>query len=288
MDMSTSMDMNRRVADGIPFAAYLDWPAVSQSSLNPWYEAAPIGAYAAANPDRDQTSAMRFGTMVHMHLFEPNRYAADVVWIEGGANMPVAATWRKWEQEHAGMIPAPACWRDRVAAVAASLERDPVAAPLLRAKGIRREVSCCWLEGDTACKARMDLVVPGFGIADLKVSDSVLPADFARQAVNLGWDVQNAWYQRAAFMSGLCPEIPGFAHIVVSPEPPHLVRVYELDRDAVESGWKKALIALGRYQAWRAGNARQGEPDGIVMVSLPPWGMAPQAQQVRCRIDEIA
>jgi len=260
------------------FEQYLAVDACQQSVLKHFWRSAKLGAHLMSSRKFEYTAQMRLGTLVHMRLLEPDRVDDEVVWIDKMAMMPQPKTFQKQESLHPGRFVAPLVWRDHSIAIAQAVRDDSVARSLIDGPGAHNELSLFWTDMGVKCKARIDRLIPRFGIADLKVTSCTHQDEFARQAGNLGWDFQNAWYQRGCIRTGLSSNVPGFAHICVDPET-MLVRVYELDQESVESGWKKCCVALQRYAAWKKDGTLLGEPSGVLMTRMRPWDLVPDSMQ---------
>lgn len=204
-------------------------------------------------PKREATPAMQFGTLLHLLVLEPDRFADAVAEpmpdLSGLA--PDGKKWnrrkgsdheRLWQEEvdkRAGKICADWKTLQRVTAAANAVKRHPVVSKML-AVG-ESEVSHYWTDDETdlRCKCRVDWLGDGFAI-DIKTAIDASPAGFARRVVQLGYHRKLAHY-----LDGLeaCHGEPvPLVHVAIEPEWPHRVGVYELDdRDRDE-------LSLGRQQ----------------------------------------
>src|SRR5690606_28980541 len=118
---------------------------------------------------------------------------------------------------------------DRAQAIADAVREHPVAGPLL--SGGDAEVSAFWTDEATGvpCRGRFDYlrqIASGPVVVDLKTTGDANPAHVGRTAVNLGYDVQAAWYldgHRATTGTDAA-----FVHVLVEVDPPHAVAVVQL------------------------------------------------------------
>ncbi|RMF54170.1 MAG: hypothetical protein D6746_14770 [Bacteroidetes bacterium] len=267
------------------FDDYLDRPGASATALKAFAVSAKYGAHRLSHPI-EETANMRLGTLVHMRILEPERADEDVHYEPRlKAMMPQDATLRRHDAEHPGKIVVPEGWRELSQRLADAVMEDDVASHLVK-RATRRETTLTWTDKDFPCKARIDGYTPGFGLIDLKVTSAGRsPHEFAQQAARQGWDIQNAWYQRACVMTGLSDGVPGFAHVCIDPLL-GIVRCYELDLVSVESGWKKCLRALSRLKAYVNEGKYLDEPSGVVPVQLPIWSLSPGSEIVDTQLHE--
>lgn len=112
---------------------------------------------------------------------------------------------------------------------------------------------------------------------DVKTGDtSAAPHGLGRRIVNMGYDVQAAFYERVILT--LRPELAGrltFRWVFVENDPPHLVTVAELDNAGLEIGRKKVAAAVALWNRCIAEQSWPGYPAKIVRVEYP--GFAEQA-----------
>lgn len=109
--------------------------------------------------------------------------------------------------------------------------------------------------------------------SDYKTSTTADPRAFARSAIDLGYDMQAAWYLDLA--ADLDHPAEAFAFIVQMKTPPYLVEVVELDADTVERGRRRNRRALelfrdctasGRWPSYQAS-------DQFTTVRAPDWAL---------------
>lgn len=140
----------------------------------------------------------------------------------------------------------------------------------------RPEVSAFWKCPATGveCRARIDwLPEPQDGrrliLADVKTTGiSAWPASFIRQAGDLLYDMQAAWYRDAAITLGLDPD-PVFLFVVVESFAPHDVSVVRLHPSAQQRGEQLMDRTRRIYAECTASGVWPGIPHGIHQVDLP-------------------
>lgn len=164
---------------------------------------------------------------------------------------------------------------EQVDAMAEAVLANPDARTIMEFPS-RPEVSAFWQCSETGieCRARIDwLPEPQDGrrliLADVKTTGiSAWPASFIRQAGDLLYDMQAAWYRDAAITLGLDPD-PVFLFVVVESNAPHDVSVVRLHDAARARG--EALMDKTRriYAECMATGHWPGIPHGIHTVDLP-------------------
>ena len=121
-------------------------------------------------------------------------------------------------------------------------------------------------------RARLDAFVSGdmpVGV-DLKTTRKTADADgFGREAADLGYHVQEAWYREALAAAGV--NLSKFLFVVVEKEPPSLVAVNELDTIFQEMGKAAAAEARRRYRSGMETGVWPGYSDDIELASPPAW-----------------
>lgn len=128
--------------------------------------------------------------------------------------------------------------------------------------GIWRRARLDWLRYSTGSR----LVVP-----DLKTANSANPGEFARQAANLGYHQQAAWYLDAVRALGLGGDDAVFVFVVVEKTPPYLVSVIQLDVVAMRMGRALNQQAIRIYADCTRSGIWHSYTHDVALVSLPGW-----------------
>lgn len=185
-----------------------------------------------------------------------------------------AADWRsKADQAERARIreagQTPANWPEMRAALdmAKALRRHPTAGPLLDGDV---EQSLYWLDADTGitCRGRVDVWRPD-ALVDVKTTQDASQDGFARQWAKLRYDLPAAHYLDGAYT--LTGEWLRFLWVCVEVEPPHLVAVYELQRDDLEAALVDVARARRIYADCESSGQWPGYPPGITPLSPPRW-----------------
>lgn len=168
----------------------------------------------------------------------------------------------------------PANWTEMRAALemAKAMRRHPTAGPLLDGDV---EQSLYWLDADTGvtCRGRVDVWRPD-ALVDVKTTQDASPAGFAKQWSNLRYDLPAAHYLDGAHT--LTGEWLRFIWVCVEVEPPHLVAVYEFQREDLEAALRDVARARAIYAECESSGQWPGYPDGITPLTPPRWHRAGQ------------
>ncbi len=158
--------------------------------------------------------------------------------------------------------------------IARAVRRHPLARAVL-ASG-EPEVSFYWRDPETGvtCRARVDWLVPGKALVDVKTVGrygGADPAAFGRQCAQLDYPMQAAHYVDG--WEAVTGERLPFVHLIVETEPPHFVTVGQLPDHAIEAGRAKMRAALTEYaERESAGDWPEFDhPNNIVDIPVPGW-----------------
>ena len=147
----------------------------------------------------------------------------------------------------------------------------PIARQLLECDG-PREASLIWTYAGTGypMKARVDLpATPLRTIVDLKCLRDIRADEFAKAIYARGYHRQGATYQHGTAAHNLFFDTTAF--IAVENEPPHCVIVYELEEEAIETGWADMRAAAEIYARCKRSGEWPGFPCEIQKIGLPKW-----------------
>ena len=218
------------------------------------------------------TPAMAFGTAVHTHVLEPDRFFEEFAVVEKfdrrtKEGKEAAA---RFEQENQGKTLITSDDLATLTRVRAAVHAHEGAVRLF--KQGEAELSAFWTDPLTGipCRCRPDWF-NGTAVVDLKSCVDASSRGFSRAIANLGYDIQAAFYvDGMKAVTGT--ELP-FLFVAVEKEAPHAVALYRADPEIIEVGRKKYRAALqllkwcqdsGCWPAYQPG----GE---IELISLPRW-----------------
>lgn len=195
----------------------------------------PAHYLAALKEPREQTPAMRFGTLVHALVL-----GGQYVVYDGERRGKV---WAEFQAANEGAFIVTASEHERARYVAETVRRDPVAKPLL--EGITELAWERQLYG-RHCAGRADVFKKGSHLVDLKTTADAHPERFSRHALKFGWHGQLAFYRDALEHRGPC------FIIAVETAAPYAVTVLELTERALLEGDKLNRLWLERLAACEA------------------------------------
>lgn len=138
------------------------------------------------------------------------------------------------------------------------------------------EVTMVWRDqarngAEVLCRGRVDHV-KGAEILDLKITDRAHPKRCRAQAMDLGYDIQDAAYTRG--LGVVRPELLGrvsFTLLFCEPEPPYAVTPVRCAGSARMVGEHKWTRGLNRWErCLREGNWPD-YCDGVTVIEAKPW-----------------
>lgn len=234
-------------------------------------------------PPSPDSEALRFGTLVHVAVLEPDRMReyvpldAEAIGVKSDGtpaqNPTMTAAWKRVvaNVEADGLTPVAKADMQRARAMAEAVMAHPTARRLID-MATDRELSA-YADHPTGARVRARFDLAGPIISDIKTSRNADPSAFGRTAHDLGYHISAANYLDIATACGMEPA--GFAFINIEKEPTlsgeHRVSVTELSASAIDLGRRLMAEACAR---WLALGKRIDLPqygDGFTTVDLPRW-----------------
>jgi hypothetical protein len=222
-----------------PLAAYLaETDHVSSSMLRRF--ARGEAHFERGYADHGQN---RIPQALHAAMLEPGRFAQEYFVLDADAAATAFSDKddlleRVWlsSAEHAELRAMQQAIRE--------YPRAPLAAAL---DSGMRELSIYWTDAaGTRWKARPDCFTED-AILELKTTQDVRPAAFARTRRRFGYDLQAAHYVEA--VGRLTGRAPRFAYIAIEPRAPYYVWVHELAPVDLERAAEELASVRGRFLA---------------------------------------
>ncbi len=230
---------------------------------------------------RKSTTALEFGTLTHLRVFEPQRYEdLVVVWPKHDeAGKPQQRRGKAWDAFEAAHRPpriiATEADHETCGEMRAAAMRHPAAAAYLSNQNALCEVTMTWRHPlGIDCKGRIDWVdIATDVIVDLKTARRADMSEFGRAAARLHYATKAAWY--ADGYRARHGRDPVFVLIVVEKEAPFAVAVYRMPEHAIEAGRAHYERLLLRLKACRDQDTWPGlAGDEEVELELPDWAFA--------------
>jgi len=249
---------------------YHSLESISASDLKAIAECPAKWHYNKSNL-KEETDAMRQGTAIHTAILEPHLYDEQIAVLSKidrrtKAGKDAYAEFVESSKEKTIITQdqneiAQSC-KDSVMA-------DNIASQLLTHNEALIEQSLFWTDPETGieCRTRPDYI--GNAVIDIKSTRNASPQSFMRDAYNMQYHIQAAFYLDGVRANGM--EINKFVFIVIEKDAPFIVQTYVADDAFIERGredYKKALETLvrcretGKYPAYET---------GIQTLELPKW-----------------
>lgn len=268
--------VSRRIED-MPADEYHAIKAANASSL----KTLRSGTVSHMLAPRESKSAFDLGTAIHSLVLEgldafrerhPIRPKHWTDWRSKDA--------REWkaEREAEGCVVITPDEAEIIRRIGKELRRNEAACLLLERSIGRRELTYLWTDPafDVPCKCRFDAVALDGELrvgVDLKSARTAIPRDFARAAVNFGYDLQFAHYD-AGFHAVEGVELDAYAVIVVETSEPFGVATYQIGPDWLERGRVERDRALSTWADWYHDGAVTPAtvyPTWFQELELPAW-----------------
>ena len=222
--------------------------------------------YRLAHP-REDCDAFRVGRATHCAVFEPSKYLSDyALWPE-----------RRGTKAHKefianlddGVTVLTAQQNEGATAIGSAVNKDPVAAPLLR-KGEAEVTVIADLEG-VRCKGRLDWICDA-GIVDLKTTIDPAPEKFGKNCAAYGYHRQAAFY--VDLYHAATGERKDFYIVAAEKTPPYDVVTYKAPHHIIRAGRDAYRELLAKYKHYRDSGEWPGLGNGQVNeLWLPEWAL---------------
>jgi hypothetical protein len=254
---------------------YRAWPYPSQSSLKLFEKRSAAHArYDLLHP-KPPTRAREVGSAMHVAQFEPKRFTEEYIAAPAGMDRRTKKGKADWaELEKTGRTILLADEYEHIAGLSFELWAHPVASELLGGEGVN-EVSIVWDEhadaGPVRCKARLDRLTYYDGwptVVDLKKTRDASPRSFIWDIGRYGYHVQAAMYLRALEIATK-PLERRFVILAVEDDPPHGVKVYELDESSLAEAQAQLFDCLEQWARCVKTGEWPGYTPEIYGVTLP-------------------
>lgn len=266
--------MKPKIVRGLPETEY----HADETTLSASGAKTLLGAWPPEDSD-----TLRFGTLVHVTILEPERLAEYVVLdpqkigvLKDGspaANPKNTTAWREAvaQAEKDGLNLVSQDDLDRAAGMRDALLAHPTARHIIE-QATDAELSV-YADHPTGARVRARFDLAGPIVGDIKTTDHADPARFGRKAASLGYHVSAANYLDIATACGMEPHAFAFLNVEKrrTPGGDYRVSVTELSTSAIDLG--RSLMAEA-CRRWLALGKRIDLPsygDGFSTVDLPGW-----------------
>lgn len=221
------------------------------------------------------SDAFDFGSAVHKDVLSKG---AALVVVDADSWRTKAAREAKRDARAAGLTPVLVDDMPRVKAAGDAVRGNADVQALLAQPGVDTEVVLTWREPDdtegTPCRAMLDIWTPPAPgrvpvLGDLKTIEKTDDRSIADNVARYGYHVQRAHYCLAYYrVHGVWP---AWVFVFVEKDPPHAVRVVELDDLAERIGGEQHARALTIWRECIRTDIWPGRPAGVGLIGLPGW-----------------
>jgi len=247
---------------------YFALDAVNASRLTD-FSRSPAACRLRMTEPQVQTKAMRMGTAVHVALLEPDDFPTKYrpLLHDGRTTAGKAERAQIAEDQATGLAEEEYA---EVLALARSLYTHPRVAALM-AQATAREQTAVWTAPrGRLCKARRDLVGPGW-ICDVKTT-SDLDRFSPWQVTDLGYYRQAAWYGWADLVLG--GKAPDHCFLAVAQNtPPYECALFRLSDDALAAGQDENRRLLEMYLECEATGRWPRHITELLTAEISAWKM---------------
>lgn len=271
--------MHAQIVHGLSAAEYHAHPAISKSKLDQ-IARSPFHYHAAylspEKPERDETAAMKLGTLAHCAVLEPDQLEHRYIIQPPELDMRSAAgkAWKAGIKDGFTVISdemnKAACRIDT------SLRRLPDIASALSIG--KPEVSVFYRDEITGLdlKARLDWVHEcgdgGVIILDVKTTQDASPRQFARSVAAYRYHCQSAYYTDL-YQKASGRTVHAFVFAVCESNAPHAAACYQLTEAATHRGRALYREDLQLLKSCIDRNTWPAYGDEVQPLDLPSWAM---------------
>mgnify|MGYP003441599756 CR=1 FL=1 len=279
--------MNAKILD-IPSSEYHQLSELSRSQLATFRES-PYG-YMKQHIERDPewqievTPAMEDGTLLHsLVLDHPDLIDGEPQDFPGLAIIPqsvlsksgsrAGGAWTEFAEMNAGQILRKSHEVREIWAWAKMLCRGKAGDNLFCGEA-KNEQTVIWqheCNGNVIdLRARLDRVILGEAIVDLKTCGNADMNDLSRTIASAGYDFQAAMYRWAWYSA--TGELLPFRFVFIQKDKPYLTRVYEMSEDWLSNALGAVFATLEALNAARlSGNYQDKKADVIYLAQQPKY-----------------
>lgn len=221
----------------------------------------------------EQTDDMKFGTLVHTLVLEPDLFSTQYVCSQKFDCRYKAQKEAKeiFEAENAGKIIVEEEDYAKATAMAMAVRAHPYASLILDNASTEKAIFWQDLETDVKMRCRPDVLRADLRLkADIKTINKVPTFEEARREIaNRDYHAQSAMYADGCAL-GADLQIEHDVLIFVGKTAPYIVACYELSLEALATGRNRYRAWLHKYMECQRKDQWPGL-DGIETIDLPAW-----------------
>ncbi len=245
--------------------------ALSKSAIDLLLECPALYKAWLEGTEEDQDSdALRFGSLAHMLILQPNEFAAEYAVTDLNLATKAGREWKSALPQDVTVCKM--ADYEKALLMAEAVREHPQAKCLFREYVAERPIY--WEQNGIPCKAKPDIVSQIFGrrfCADLKTTESANPDAIRRSIVKWGYHRQAAWYLSG--MESVGEPCEAFIFIFVEKSYPHLVTMCQLDDAALQKGREECEHAIKILKDCQKSGKYPCYTRDILTISLPAWAI---------------
>ena len=239
---------------------------LSFSSLKA-FDRSPLNFVHYKEGPRVESDAMRFGTMVHRAILEPEKYQATVTVWEGRRG---TKAYKEFEHENAHKDILTVTEATNVRLIADSVLNHTYAGPMIREAQqyeVPFNIEQCGIEH----RGIIDAIGSWF-LLDLKTTRSVKHYDLQRTIYDMKYYMQAAIYERAALLLG--HDIQTYFILAVESSAPYHVQIVELEPHYIARGHLEWEKLIERWKQWDGKVQHSHDDEDGWMMDAPGYAPA--------------
>lgn len=262
---------------------YFKNPAMSQSKLKDLKKSPKhffVKHLAEDRKEPEPTDAMKFGTAVHMCLFEPTKFNSTyVIDIDVDKRTKEGkAALAEFIKNNAGKIILSGDELIKIKRIRNSILNKKVSKILFNNKGLA-EHELYWKDCGVNCKAKLDFFIEPCEtfnnglIVDLKTTINAEAKEFAKSVHNFGYHNQMAWYCKGVKEIYKTNGYPTFIFLPVEKIDPFECAFFAADQAMLKFGLQENEKLLNTYINCFESNNWFGYEDKVQEIGLPVWAL---------------
>ena len=260
--------MNKLLLD-VEAAYYHAAEGLSKSALDQ-FRKSPAHFQAWLKEDRQQTPAMRIGTLTHLAVLEPDTFNSVTVIapLVDKRTKEGKSIWEQFKGENDGKEILSLDEHEQIVAMRDSVRKHQAAGKFLAKGGSEISVFAVCPKTKVMMKGRYDWL-DNNTIVDLKTTEDASPEGFAKSVANYRYQMQAAHYIALAGLVGI--KDAKFVMIAVEKAAPYAVAVYELGAADLILAESDRITLLEMFSSCTQFQSWPAYSQNITTISLPRW-----------------
>lgn len=250
------------------FAEYQAIDAINATALKAGQLSMLHMRHVMTGGEREQTPAMRWGSIVHKAILEPASFFASVAVFEG---VKRGKDWEAFKAAHDHDCILSRSEQEELFALSQAVHANRDAHALI--EETRHELTVTWETAEYGkAKARLDGYSERRGIMELKTARIVANDAFGAACCgSLHYDVQFGWYVEGVSAMNASDATVPVTVIAVESVPPFDVAVYRVPELMVHIARGRARQTATEYRRHEAEGTWPGVSQGVQELRVPSW-----------------